>query len=150
MGRMNLVLQNDMLTKVDMMSMANSLEVRVPFLDYNVVNFAFSLPSNYKIDNQQRKKILKDTFRSYLPEELYHRGKQGFEVPLLKWFKTELKSMITDDLLSDKFIEEQKIFNVEAIKKLKLKLFSNNPDDAVAQVWGLIVFQYWWKKYIYE
>ena len=60
---MNLVLQNDMLMKVDLMSMANSLEVRVPFLDYELVNYAFSLPSDYKIDNNLRKKILKDTFR---------------------------------------------------------------------------------------
>ncbi len=143
---MKLVLQNDMLTKVDMMSMANGLEVRVPFLDYHVVNFAFSLPVEYKIDQGMQKKILKDAFRSDLPDELYHRGKKGFEVPLLKWFRTELKSLITDDLLSDQFIENQAIFNVEAVRELKVKLFSNNIDEAVAQVWGLIVFQYWWKK----
>lgn len=143
---MNLVLQNDMLTKVDMMSMANGLEVRVPFLDYHVVDFAFSLPVDYKIDQTTRKKILKDAFRADLPEELYHRGKQGFEVPLLTWFRTELKSLITEELLSDKFIEEQGIFSVPAVRELKNKLFSGNIDDAVAQVWGLIVFQYWWKK----
>ena len=83
-----------------------------------------------------------------LPEELYHRGKQGFEVPLLQWFKTDLKSMISDNLLSDKFIIEQNIFNLEVVKKLKAQLFSNNPNDAVAKVWALIVFQYWWKKYL--
>ena len=82
-----------------------------------------------------------------LPQELYNRGKQGFEVPLLKWFKTDLKSLITDDLLKDDFIEEQNIFNPVAIKKLKQQLFSSNPNDSVARVWALIVFQYWWKKY---
>ncbi|MEO5572579.1 MAG: asparagine synthase (glutamine-hydrolyzing), partial [Bacteroidia bacterium] len=107
----NLVLQSDMLTKVDLMSMANSLEVRTPFLDYEVVDFAFALPSSYKIDKAVQKKIVKDAFKNLLPEDIYNRKKQGFEVPLLKWFRTELKSMITDDLLNDNFIREQNLFN---------------------------------------
>ncbi len=143
---MHLVLQSDMLHKVDLMSMANSLEVRTPFLDHNIVDFAFQLPDSYKINKSIKKRILQDTFRQYLPQELYNRPKHGFEVPLLKWFRNELKSMITDDLLNDKFIEEQGIFNVDAIKKMKLKLFSKNPEDIQSQIWGLIVFQYWWKK----
>ena len=145
---MHLVLQNDMLTKVDLMSMANSLEVRVPFLDHELVNYVFSLPSNYKIDGNSRKKILKDAFRTELPEEIFNRGKHGFEVPLLKWFRTELKSMILDDLLKDEFIIQQNIFNLSEIQKLKKRLFSNNPGDIHAQVWGLIVFQHWYKKYM--
>ena len=143
---MQLVLENDMLIKVDRMSMAQSLEVRVPFLDHKIVDFAFSLPVNYKIDDNHRKKILKDAFQNELPKELYNREKKGFEVPLLKWFKGELKSLITDDLLKDEFIIKQGIFNPEEIKKLKAQLFSNNPNDAVAQTWAMIVFQYWWKK----
>ena len=83
-----------------------------------------------------------------MPEELFNRGKKGFEVPLLKWFKTDLKSMIVNELLSDEFIKQQNIFNMEEIKNIKIKLFSNNPNDAVEQVWALIVFQYWWKKNI--
>ncbi|HEX8517144.1 MAG TPA: asparagine synthase (glutamine-hydrolyzing) [Bacteroidia bacterium] len=144
---MKLVLENDMLVKVDRMSMSRSLEVRVPFLDHHLVDFAFSLPHHFKIDKFQRKKILKDAFRTELPIELFNRGKKGFEVPLLKWFRTDLKSMITDDLLSDKFITEQNIFNPGTIKKLKSTLFSSNPDDAVEKTWALIVFQYWWKKH---
>ncbi len=107
---MNLVLQNDMLRKVDAMSMANSLEVRTPFLDHNLVDFVFTLPSVYKINASMRKKILKDTFKNLLPNELYSRPKKGFEVPLLSWFQTELKSKITDEWLCDHFIEEQGIF----------------------------------------
>jgi len=147
---MLLVLQNDMLTKVDMMSMANSLEVRTPFLDVNVVNFVASLPSAYKIDQQHQKKLLREAFRTYLPEELFYRKKQGFELPLLKWFRTELKTLIVNDLLADDFIIAQGIFNIDAVRKLKLKLFSNNPNDVVAQIWGLIVFQYWWKQTMSE
>jgi asparagine synthase (glutamine-hydrolysing) len=84
-----------------------------------------------------------------LPEELYHRRKQGFEVPLLKWFRTELKSEV-EDLLSKKFIEEQNIFNYSEVEKIKKQLYSSSPDDSVARVWALVVFQHWWKKYINE
>ncbi len=141
-----LVLPNDMLTKVDLMSMANSLEVRVPFLDYELVNFIFSLPDHYKINSSIRKRIAQDAFREMLPAKLYNRPKKGFEVPLLKWFRREMKSLITDDLLSKSFIEQQNIFDYKAIAKLKKQLFSSNPGDVHARIWGLIVFQWWWKK----
>lgn len=144
----NLVLQSDMLTKVDMMSMAHSLEIRVPFLDYTVVDFAFSLKPDFKIDNHFRKKILRDSFANLLPTELLNRPKHGFEVPLQKWFRNELFSMIAEDLLSDKFVEEQNIFNPTAIKELKKQWLSNNPGESISRIWGLIVFQYWWKKII--
>jgi asparagine synthase (glutamine-hydrolysing) len=144
---MNLVLLSDMLVKVDMMSMANSLEVRSPFIDHKVVDFAFGLPQNYKIDSSLKKKIVQDTFRSMLPAELYNRPKQGFEIPLLDWFRKELWGLINDDLLNKHFVEEQGIFNPTAIENLKKKLHSNNPEDSHATIWALIVFQYWWKKY---
>jgi asparagine synthase (glutamine-hydrolysing) len=127
---MHLVLPNDMLQKVDLMSMANSLEVRVPFLDHRVVNFAFSLP-----------------FKNDLPEEIFTRPKHGFEVPLLKWFRNELHQLIFNDLLDDEFVSTQNIFDVNEIRKIKQQLLSDNPGDAQARIWGLLVFQYWWKKY---
>src|SRR5688572_27990893 len=145
---MNLVLPNDMLTKVDLMSMANGLEVRVPFLDFEFVNFVFSLPAEYKIKGSVRKRIVKDAFRDFLPRQLYNRPKKGFEVPLLKWFRHEMKSLIVDDLLSEKFIEEQEVFDYREINKLKQQLFSANPGDIHARIWGLIVFQWWWRKYM--
>lgn len=144
---MNLVLLSDMLVKVDSMSMANSLEVRSPFLDYKVVDFAFSLPSSYKIDATLKKKVVQDAFRPMLPEEIYNRPKHGFEIPLLDWFRKELWGLINDDLLNDSFVEQQGIFNVKAIQALKAKLRSNSPEDSHATIWALIVFQYWWKKY---
>ncbi|WMJ72882.1 asparagine synthase (glutamine-hydrolyzing) [Cytophagaceae bacterium ABcell3] len=144
---MDLVLVSDMLHKVDMMSMAHGLEVRVPFLDHRVVDFAFSLPEESKIDKKMKKKILQDTYRDILPKELYNRPKHGFEVPLLKWFRKEMKSLIVDDLLSKEFIEEQDIFDPEEIERLKQQLFSSNPGDVHARIWAIVVFQYWWKKY---
>lgn len=143
---MKLVLPNDMLTKVDLMSMANGLEVRVPFLDFEVVNFIFSLPRDFKINKNFRKRVLQDAFKDILPAQLYNRPKKGFEVPLLKWFQREMKSLIVDDLLSEKFIKEQGIFSYSEISKLKTQLFSSNPGDIHARIWGLIVFQWWWRK----
>ncbi len=147
MADTQMVLPNDMLTKVDLMSMANSLEVRVPILDYTVVNFAFTIPTKFKIAEGHTKKILKDAFRDVLPDELYTRPKRGFEVPLLKWFRTGLRSLIEEDLFSDSFIEQQGIFEVSEIRQLKRQLFSSDPGEVHARIWGLIVFQYWYKKY---
>ncbi len=145
---MNLVLPNDMLMKVDLMSMANGLEVRTPFLDFELVNFAFTLPDEFKINPKIRKRIVQDTFRDFLPPALYNRPKKGFEVPLLKWLRKEMKSLIEDDLLSEKFILEQNIFDYHAVDLLKKQLFSSNPGDVHARIWGLIVFQWWWKRYM--
>jgi len=145
---MHMVLPNDMLTKVDLMSMANSLEVRTPFLDHELVEFAFTLPSAFKINSTIRKKILQETYKEELPEILFKRPKQGFEVPLLKWFQTELKSKIENFWLEKSFVAEQGIFNPEAISDLKKTVFSSNPKDSVATTWDLIVFQNWYKKNI--
>lgn len=145
---LKLVLQNDMLVKTDLMSMANSLEVRVPFLDHRLVDFLFSLPIDFKIDSRQQKRILRDAVSHLLPGEILTRKKQGFEVPLLKWFQTELRATIETVWLSNDFIESQGLFDVEEIKLLKEQLYSSNPQDAVAQIWGLIVFQHWYKNNI--
>jgi asparagine synthase (glutamine-hydrolysing) len=142
---MHLVLPGDMLVKVDRMSMAHSLEVRTPFLDVNVVDRVMRWPAEYKIDAQRQKKILKDAFASVLPPELLSRRKQGFEVPLLRWFCGDLSGYI-HELLDEKFLREQNIFKPEPVQQLLRQLASNNPGDAVARVWALVVFQHWWKK----
>jgi asparagine synthase (glutamine-hydrolysing) len=95
-----------------------------------------------------KKKIVQDAFSDVLPKELYNRPKKGFEVPLLQWFRTDLKAKIMNDWLSDDYIQQQGIFNVQTIKNLKQQLFSKNPGDVHAQVWALIVFQNFWRKYM--
>jgi asparagine synthase (glutamine-hydrolysing) len=82
-----------------------------------------------------------------LPADLYKRPKQGFEVPLLKWFRSELRSEIENNWLNDAFIEQQGVFDLRATRLLKQQLFSNNPGDAHARIWALIVFQHWYKRY---
>jgi asparagine synthase (glutamine-hydrolysing) len=142
-----LVLPNDMLQKVDLMSMANSLEVRVPFLDHNVVDFAFSIPPEHKIDKGIRKKVLQDAFKHILPKKLYNRPKKGFEVPLLDWMRKGLRSELEKNVFDRDFIESQNIFNPNSIDQLKKKLFSGNPEDSHAKVWAIYVFQKWHAKY---
>lgn len=95
-----------------------------------------------------KKKIVQDAFREVLPNELYNRPKKGFEVPLLQWFRTDLKDKILNDWLSDEYIQQQGVFNINTIQQLKLQLFSNNPGDVHAQIWALIVFQNFWRKYM--
>ncbi|MCC9169111.1 asparagine synthase (glutamine-hydrolyzing) [Pontibacter harenae] len=140
-----LVLANDMLTKIDLMGMANGLEIRSPFLDHRVVKFAFSLPEVSKIDASLQKKILVETFNPLLPPELLKRPKKGFEIPLQSFLKTEGRSLI-DEHLSDKFIEAQGIFNLKEVKKTKNLFSSNNAAPVQTKLWTLLVFQDWWKR----
>ncbi len=145
---MHLVLQGDMLHKVDSMSMCQSLEVRTPFLDHRLVEFAFSLPASYKINKQLKKRILQDTCRHLLPKALYNRPKQGFEVPLLQWFRTDMHQQTFKELFGRDFIEHQGIFHFEAIQNLLQKIHSSNPEDSAITLWKLLVFQNWWGKRI--
>lgn len=144
---MKLVLAGDMLVKVDLMSMANSLEVRNPFIDKEVVNYAFTLSGEYKIDRHTQKKIVRDAFKKIIPPEIVNRSKKGFEVPLLSWFNNELKSVITEKLLNEEFIREQGLFNVQEVQRMKTKLFSRHPGEMAGRIWALLVFQHWYKKY---
>ena len=145
---LQMVLYGDMIPKVDLMSMANSLEVRPPFLDYRVVEFGLSLPNKYKVYGSSRKKILQDTYRSKLPGELFTRPKKGFEVPLTNWMRNELFQLIDKDFLKKEYIIHQEIFNYRTTEKLKKQLLSNNVGDSPSKLWALIVFQNWYKKYI--
>ena len=145
---LQIVLPGDMLTKVDLMSMANSLEVRVPFLDKDVVQFARSLPDNFKIKGSMRKRIVQDAFRKILPEELYNRPKKGFEVPLLYWMRNELLTDLDHTVFNSQYLEEQGVFNTQNVMHLRSILISKNPRDVHATVWALFVFQKWFKRYI--
>ena len=140
-----LVLANDMLVKTDLMSMANSLEVRPPFLDHRIVDLSLRIPEKLKIKNGSKKNILKESFSAYLPQELMHRPKKGFEVPLHSWFNSDLKSKINSDWLSEKNNSVKEIFNYDYLKQIKNNVFSENPGDSSATVWAMIVLQEWMK-----
>ncbi|MEQ9467751.1 MAG: asparagine synthase (glutamine-hydrolyzing) [Ekhidna sp.] len=144
---LKLVLPGDMLTKVDLMSMANGLEVRVPFLDKDLVAFARSLPPHFKVDKNRRKTVLQDALEHILPKELHHRPKKGFEVPMLSWMKNELLGSIEEIVFDEDHLRHQGIFNPEKVMSLKEKLFSANPGDVHSVIWTIYVFQKWYGKW---
>ena len=134
-------LPNDMLAKVDGMSMKNALEVRVPMLDHRIIEFIFQLDGNLKLKNGKGKYILLETFKDLLPPALLNRPKAGFEVPISQWLKTDLKFLI-DEHLSEAKIKQQGIFHYGPIKGLIDDLQQNRRDTSW-QLWNLIVFQAW-------
>src|SRR5690606_37993030 len=91
-------LNGDINTKVDRATMAYSLEARSPFLDYRVIEFGRSLPTSFKMDKKNQKRILKDILYKHVPEALFNRPKAGFTMPLAQWFRSELKEYIQDEL----------------------------------------------------
>jgi asparagine synthase (glutamine-hydrolysing) len=141
-----LVLENDMLVKIDRMSMANGLEIRSPFMDSRVVEFGLGISEKLKVNKKEGKLILKETFSDLIPKELLHRKKHGFEVPVQQWMKNELKEKIEKDLMSESYVREQGIFNYSAIKTLLEKVQSKNPGDSAARIWGLMLFNNWYRK----
>lgn len=144
------VLPGDMLYKTDMMSMANGLEVRVPFLDHRLVDFLMKLPSSYKIDSERRKKIARDAFSDVLPDVIIKRKKKGFDVPVQDYLykNEEIRNFLTSTLTSQ-FIEEQGLFNKDFAQSMvpsKRKSIQSDPH----LWWAYFVFQYWYKKNIID
>ncbi len=142
-----LVLANDMLPKIDLMGMANSLEVRSPFLDHRLAAYVFTLPASSKVQAGIRKKILQETFREALPPELLKRPKKGFEIPLQTLLKSEGRHLV-EEYLSDAFVAEQGMFDVQQVRNLRQQLNSASSSSVETPVWMLLVFQYWWKHHL--
>ena len=138
-------LPGDMLKKVDAMSMFHSLEVRVPILDHRVCELAFSMRGDWKLRNGKSKYVLVETFKDILPPSLHNRPKWGFEMPISKWLKTDLRYLI-EEYLSKDVITRQGIFNYAVIQELVSNLMSNRVDTSW-QIWNLIVFQVWCGQY---
>lgn len=136
-----------MLPKIDLLGMANGLEIRSPYLDHRLVKFVFSLPVSSKIDEKLQKKILRDTFKSLLPPELHKRPKQGFEIPLRSFLQSEGKCLV-NDRLSDDFVRVQGVFDAQQVQHIRRLLNSDKADIVLHKAWMLLVFQHWWQKYI--
>lgn len=136
------VLEGQMFPKVDRACMHNSLENRAPFIDSGIVDFALNLPDKYKIDGNNKKKILKDAFRDVLPKETLEFSKRGFGVPVDHWFRNELKEELTS-LLNEEVINKQGIFNYEYISKL-LEEHISGKENHKGMLWNLFVFQKWY------
>jgi asparagine synthase (glutamine-hydrolysing) len=139
-------LVDNILVKVDRMSMACSLEVRVPFLDHRLVEFALSMPDSLKLRNLRTKYILKKMSAKLLPEEIIKKPKQGFSIPMKNWLKGPLKERMLD-LLSVYNIKNQGIFNKERISSMITEHLSNQKNNS-HQLWSLMLFQLWMKRFI--
>ncbi len=131
-----------MLTKMDSMSMAHSLEVRTPFLDHHVVEYVNSLSSSLKFNKIQGKIVLREAFKNDLPKEILNRSKKGFEIPAEQWLRTALQSQVLDLTQKDRIVE-QGIFSWEKVDELNQGFFNSNSSKLTAYIWAMFVFQKW-------
>jgi asparagine synthase (glutamine-hydrolysing) len=138
-AQMNLV--DDMLTKVDRMSMANSLEVRVPLLDQELVEYVAALPSSYKFHHWQLKTLLKEAVRGQLPSSIIDRPKAGFHVPMARWLRTSLRPWV-EDYLSAGRLSELGYFQVPVVQQMITDHMSGKKDYH-RELWGMIVLMIW-------
>jgi asparagine synthase (glutamine-hydrolysing) len=141
-----LYLAEDILTKVDRASMAVSLEVRAPFLDPRVAEFAASLPSDYKLRGRKTKYVLKRSIEDLLPPFVTRRGKKGFGVPVAEWLKEKLRPLARD-LLSPERVRKAGVFNPEYVTKLQ-----DEHERGVANhrklLWTLLMFELWHESFV--
>lgn len=137
-------LPGDILVKVDRTSMAHALEVRSPLLDHNVVEFAATLPSRWKIVGKEKKIILRQAFASLLPADFLARSKQGFTVPLAGWFRGELAPLARELLLDNQALAPY--FNRQAIARLHEQHVRGGQDHGTL-LWTLLSFALWQREY---
>lgn len=136
----------DLMTKVDIASMAHSLEVRQPFLDYRLVEFAASLPSSLKFRRGRGKLLLRRAFGDLLPPQIWTRPKMGFGVPVDHWFRHELRDM-TRDVLLDQTARARGIFRPEAVELLIDEHQSGQFDHAY-RLWALLFLELWQREWV--
>lgn len=139
-------LPNDLLVKVDIASMANSLEARSPFLDHKVIEFAASLPENLKMKRMETKSLLKKVAARLVPREVIYRKKMGFGVPIGHWFRTSMKDFVRGVLLSEKSLSRG-IIRPEMMKKY-VEEHINSERDYTHQIWTLLMLELWFQRFI--
>jgi len=139
-------LVDDILVKVDRMSMAASLETRVPLLDHKVVEYAFALPGSLKLKGMTTKWILKKTVERLLPKETIYRRKEGFSIPIKHWLQNELKDLMLG-YLDERRIQREGLFNYEPIK-LMIERHLAGKENYSHQLWALLVFEIWREHYL--
>lgn len=134
-------LSEDILYKVDRMSMAHSLEVRSPLLDYRIVEFACRLPMRLKINGSRQKYILREAYRSFLPENTLSRPKHGFAMPVGRWFRNELRNLFESVVLD---VDGPEFLNREEIHRLWRTHLTRRVDNGL-KLWSLLMFYSWYR-----
>ncbi len=141
-----LYLQDDILVKVDRASMANSLEVRAPFLDYKFVEFAAKLPTSYKLNRLKTKYLLKRASSHILPKDIINRPKKGFGIPVAKWICKDMTGFFEEYLGEDR-IRRDGIFDHVFIKELLNEHLTKEKDNRKL-LWTLLIFQMWKDRWV--
>lgn len=136
---------DQVLAFVDFLSMAHSVEIRSPFLDYRLVEFVATIPSSMKIKNGNVKDILKKAVEPLLPEGITKRPKEGFVLPVFEWMETELRDYCIE-LLSEDRLKKHGLLNIDMVKHVMDSYFAGNKSNA-GRVWNLMMFQVWWEAY---
>ncbi|MFN3950867.1 MAG: asparagine synthase (glutamine-hydrolyzing) [Thermaurantimonas sp.] len=141
-------LPEDILTKVDRATMSASLEGREPLLDYRLVEFAFSLPDDFKIKNGHiQKAVLKKIVHKYIPKELIERPKMGFGIPIHRWLRKELKWLLDESFDGSK-IKRQDFFNPKVIKRAIQSFLQGDKNIDHQRIWFLLMFQMWFDRWV--
>lgn len=135
----------DILVKIDRMSMAHSLETRVPLLDHKLVEFAASIPPEWQLQRENSKRLFKRAMRGSLPDEIIDRRKKGFSVPLDVWFRGKLSDTVREVLLSETCMRRE-IFDGDYIRKL-LRLHEGGRNMATP-LWSLMSFELWCRTFL--
>ena len=139
-------LSDDLLVKMDIASMTNSLETRSPFLDHHLMEFAATIPHDLKLKRLNKKYILKKSLLHILPKQILRRGKMGFGVPIGAWFKKDLKD-ITHDVLLSREARQRRYFDYNRIKKM-LDEHNNNRRNHSTRIWNLLWLELWHRIYV--
>jgi asparagine synthase (glutamine-hydrolysing) len=139
-------LEGDILYKVDRASMASSLEVRVPFLNRDVVDFATQLPLDLKLHRLTTKYLLKKSVEHLLPDQIINRPKKGFNMPVADWLGEELHELV-QDMFSQDFVRRQGLFNHGFIERLLSEHLAHRRDNRKS-LWTLLMFQLWYHAYV--
>ena len=142
----NSYLYGDILTKVDIASMATSLEVRSPFMDHRVIEFTSLIPDDLKYKNKTGKYILKKLLQRYIPKEFFDRPKMGFGVPIGEWFRGKLKDLLLD-YLSDDRLRHEGIFNIRYINRIINEHLFKNVNHQY-RLWTLLMWEMWREKWL--
>lgn len=144
---LNTYLNNDVLQQVDRMTMANSLEARLPFLDHRLVEFAFSIPSNLKLKGTSLKYLVRKSMKGLLTDEIIKREKHGFGVPIREWFKSDFMKQSMNEFLNDPSIKRRGFFKVEYVKRL-LDEHARGSTDNSHKIWLIMVLEIWCRKFL--
>jgi asparagine synthase (glutamine-hydrolysing) len=141
----NTQLPDQVLAFVDFLSMAHSVEIRSPFLDYRIVEYAATIPGYLKIRDGNVKDILKQTVESLLPEGITKRPKEGFVLPVFDWMVKKLRNY-SQEVLSEKRLRRHNLLDIDGVKGL-LNSYYAGEKPRVGRVWNVMMFQVWWESY---